>query len=408
VGETVGPSQEETVESKPTEEYERTSPVRSFKKRKLSLFLTAALSAAIPVQHEQLAAAEIPPGSTWVEGIQTLVRGARSDRVETAGVFAVDNQSQRGKWIFNKQSLPEAVKFSTKDVGTSAAAEFSDTSTRSVTLCGLHTHPLRTSGFVAETVPAANRTSLLEGKTYVTIPPSMYDISPSAIELWQPAVQKLQEKGIEADMRFGVVDAVGITYYQPMTTQTLKQEYLIEFMELTQKRVIAKRWENTLNAILDNLDNATLDKLHPLAFRNVIYDSSLPKYASSSNPEIKNIKQEDIKQGLNDEYHREDIARELFAKKPKARKTYQEYIIEVVNKEADNQRQFYEAASNWVKLSLTSNPTQLPFTEQYKKLREAYAKYGVSIRFVPFQKVADEPPCAGTDYKPPQPSKPAR
>src|SRR5438309_1577016 len=90
---------EKARESEATGERERSSIFRWLKDRGLLIYLTAALSTAAPLKHERLEAAEIPPGATWMEGIQTLRNGILSDKVETQGTFYIDNQTCRGKWI---------------------------------------------------------------------------------------------------------------------------------------------------------------------------------------------------------------------------------------------------------------------------------------------------------------------
>ena len=90
----------------------------------------------------------------------------------------------------------------------------------------------------------------------------------------------------------------------------------------------------------------------------------------------------------------------LFAGNPTAQKLQEDLMTLVVDKAAQDQVVLHETRLDWIKTSMSISPEQLPSTKEYPKLREAYARNAAYIRFVPHQNIPNEPPCAGTDYKP--------
>jgi hypothetical protein len=112
------------------------------------------------------------------------------------------------------------------------------------------------------------------------------------------------------------------------------------------------------------------------------------------------FKRRDIKERLIEGRSMDDIAPVLFADNPKGQKLKHDFETQVVDKAARDRDILVETRLDWIKTSMTVSPEQLPATKEYAKLLEAYARKTAYIRFVPRQKVPDEPPCAGTDYKP--------
>jgi hypothetical protein len=227
--------------------------------------MTAALSAATPFEHERLEAAEIPPGSTWIEGIQTFHKGVLSDKAETMGVYYFDNQTRRGNWVFRKEGERTQVEAKTKDIEKVVEVELLTFPTQSITICGLHTHPVsagETTDILSTIISAKKWQSIREGKYSISIPPSASDISQSWIYEWEAALKKFREKGVTAEARLGVVDAAGITYYREINEQDLRQEFPDYFAELQQRKAISDEWAETVTPLVDNLDTITVNQLH--------------------------------------------------------------------------------------------------------------------------------------------------
>lgn len=395
-GELPAPPQEKLGESNATRERERTSIFRWLRDRGLLIYMTAALSAATPFKHERIEAAEIPPGATWMEGIQTLRNGVFSDKVETQGTFYIDNQTHRGKWIFGKEGIPTRVEIKTTDVADAVEAELSGVPTQSITICGLHTHPLSAEamGFFSE-----ESRNIRNGKHSVSLPPSGTDIDLSNMYEWEAAIKKFREKGVIAEARQGVVDAAGITYHRPIKEQDIKQEFPEHFAELEQRKAISREWEEAVTPAVDNLDTATVNKLHKLI--PMPYERYVRLYKGSySEQEETAFKRRDIKERFMKGRSMDDIAAVLFAENPKTQQLQENYMTLVVDKAARDYNLFVEARLDWIKTSMAVSPEQLTSTKEYTKLREAYARNAAYIRFVPHQKIPDETPCAGTDYKP--------
>jgi hypothetical protein len=343
-----------------------------------------------------------------MEGIQTLRKGVLYDKVETQGTFYIDNQTHRGKWIFGKEGTLTSVERGTTDVAAAVEAELSMIPTQSFTVCPLHTHPLsagESDGIISTIISTEEWQNIKEGKHSISFPPSgslMYgDISISNIIAWREALNKFREKGITAQVRQGVVDAAGISYYRLINDQELQQEFPDYFVELERRKAISRKWEEVVGPLLfnliDNLDNAMLDELH----RHTKYSGRYDTLTFGDANDRRTWKRLNLYRVLREgEDGREEIARVLFAGNQKAQKLQEDYVTQVVDKAARDRNVLDEVRLEWTKTSMTVSPEQLPFTEEYAKLRGAYARNGSKIRFVPHQNVVNEPPCAGTDYKP--------
>jgi hypothetical protein len=394
------PPQEKSGESKAIPERERTSIFRWLKERGLLIYMTAALSAAMPFKHERLEAADIPPGATWMEGIQTLQNGVLSDKVETLGTFYIDNQTHRGKWVLGKEGERTQVKYAIKDIKKAIESELSATPTQSFTICELHTHPLsagESEGFISE----EDSRNVREDKHSVSLPPSGDamggDIGLPNIRRLETAFDKFRAKGVTVKAREVVVDAAGITYHRPITDQDLKQEFPKYFAELEQRKAIVREWEEVTSTLLDNLNDTILDQLHRHTKYSSKYDTE--EYAIDAWFR-RRLKHMDLKAVLSDGKGSEEIMQILFAGNPNAQKLHNDFTTLVIDKAARDRDFLDEVRLDWIKTSMTVSPEQLPSTKEYTKLREAYARSATYIRFVPHQNIPNEPPCAGTDYKP--------
>jgi hypothetical protein len=401
MGETFGPPQEKTGANEPTGEHQRTSPVRWLRDRKLLFSLTAALSAATPLQHERLVAAEIPLGSTWVEGIRTLHKGVLSDKIETQGTFYIDNQTHRGKWIAGKEGTRTTVEYPIEDIKEAVGRELSAQPTQAITVCWMHNHPNNILE-IPGSVSAEELQKIKEGKQSVSLPPSGAAAAMDGdISMWHTGVaeapfEKFSEKGITINVQHGVVDAAGITYHRPIKDQELKQESLGISTEVEQMRAVLRQWEETISPLVDNLDTAILNELHSHT-RNALKYLIQGYYSEEK-------KRQDVKEavilGANaGGIENDDMARLLFKDNLKGLKLQHDFN-HVLDKRRGYMGILDKARFALSKTSLTVKPEQLPTTKEYAQMREAYALNEISIRFVPHKDVPDEPPCAGTDYKP--------
>ena len=162
--------------------------------------------------------------------------------------------------------------------------------------------------------------------------------------------------------------------------------------------MILQEWEKTIDSLLTNLDDATLDQLHRHTKESGKYDRG--EYVTLGDASFRRaLKRQDLKFALR-EGDGIEVARVLFLSHPKAQKLQENLMTLVVDKAARDRVFLDEVKHEWIKTSMTVSPEQLLSTKEYKKLREAYARNAAYIRFVPHQKVPDEPPCTGTDYKP--------
>jgi hypothetical protein len=387
--------------SEATREPDRTSIFRWLRDRGLLIYITAALSAATPFKHERMEAAEIPPGATWMEGVETLRNGVFSDKVETQGTFYIENQTHRGKWIFGKEGELASVPYIGTDIEGPVERELSSHPTQDITVCGLHTHPLR-AGEAMGWLSAEESRNVREGKHSISIPPSGSGAEVNGdISLWltgiiESTLKKLRQKEVRVEARQGVVDAAGITYYRPIKDEDLKQEYPGIIAEVEHKRAVLREWEEAINHAVDNLDAATVNKLHGV----IPMDSERYQrlYTGSySVLEEQEFERGDIKEALISGSWIDAIAPVLFEGNPKGQKLQHAFKKEVLDKRRSDMGILYEARVAFGIISKTIAPEQLTSTPEYTKLREAYALNGSKIRFVPHTQVPNEPPCAGTD-----------
>ena len=132
---------------------------------------------------------------------------------------------------------------------------------------------------------------------------------------------------------------------------------------------------------------------------------SLKRKANKINADkrIAEKKREDLRSALEGGKGGNEIAQVLLANNTKERNLHNFLMTEVIEHAQNDQNTLNEAMLAWIKTSMAVDPVQLPSTVEYTKLREAYASNGTYTRFVSHQKLADEPPCAGTDYKPSHP-----
>ena len=213
----------------------------------------------------------------------------------------------------------------------------------------------------------------------------------------------LGKKGTTIEGRSGVVDAAGVTYHRLIKDQDIEHEFPDYFQEKLQRSAIFNEWDETISLLLENLDTMTVDRLYRLTKDGDKYDAGKPfDYTTKFSPEeIEQYKRKGLKHTLIlGSEGNEDIAQTLIAGNPKAEKLHTTFVTNVRGAAERNQEILNQTRSNWIKTSMSISPEQLPASKAYAELREAFARNGAYIRFVPHQKIPDEPPCAGTDYKP--------
>ncbi len=388
--------QQKTEEAEVSQQQERRSVFRWLRNRGLLIYMTAALAAVAPFKHERMEAAEIPPNATWSEGIDVLHKGALSDRYESYGLFDIDNQDKRSTWIIRKEGKFDYVDIGPETIAVTAEREIAGKYESSVTLCDIHNHILDFARYDRR-VSDKEFMNIQQGKQAVSIAPSgdeweYGDVSPLRYEAIDSALDKITNKGVAVEIRFGVVDPAGIMYYRAINDQELEQEYPDHYQDIQQGRALRRVWDETIKPILDKPDAAKLNELHNRFFLQDEY-----KNRQGSVLEILELKQQDIiTRLLTGGLGYEDILRELLADRQKLQEDFKA-MVTMRNKDISA---ISNARVNWTIKSLGVSPEELTSTKEYSELREAYTRNGTKIRFVPHSKVADEPPCAGTDYKP--------
>ncbi len=372
---------------------ERPAIFRWFRDRGLPIYLTAALSVVAPFKTERLEAAEISPNATWIDGVETLHRESLNNVNESYGLFLKDNDTGRTKWIIGKEGKPTFVDIEPRGITKPVELEIAGHDASSITLCDIHTHPLSNTYYGQSDKEILD---IRQGKQVIAKPPSgdiwQGDISVYRHEAFELAIDPIRNKGITVEISQGVVDPAGITYHRLLKDQEIRYQYPNFHKELEESRVALREWENTIRPLVDSLDIAKLNKLYELTEYD--YKSKLDN--TYSEQEMQEIKRQVIINTIIFGVFGYNIAQELLADHSDGQKLLQDFKTKIF----DKRFVMDEASYKWRIKSLTVSPEQLTSTEEYAKLREAYVQNGTKIRFVPHSQIPNEPPCAGTDYKP--------
>lgn len=366
------------------------------------IYMAATLAAGTPFKHERLEAAEIPETASWSEGIKILENGALSDAVETSATLYIDDKAKREKWIFGKEGEVDEVKYKTTDIVAGVERELTTHPSQSIALCKLHTHTLSGGEYVSF-INEEERRNIREGKHSASFPPSGYamsdDISLFKYAKLHTALDNIRKKGVAVETRNGVVDPAGITYHRIAFDEDLKKEFPHYFAEVEQLRAVGNEWEKAIKLALENLDAETLDRLHRLTEKAGMYDQGI--YKDFPPERIAGLKRTDLEMALITEGKgSEEISRALVAGKADLQRLYDDFVRLVLGSSDRDQKLLYQARRDWIRTSMSVSPQQLTSTKEYGNLREAFARNAAYIRFVPHSQVPNEPPCAGTDYKP--------
>lgn len=397
----------EAQESFESVELERTSIFHWLRERGFMIYMAATLSSGIPFKHERLEAAEIPPTATWSEGIKVLENGTLNDEVETAATFYIDNQTKRKKWISSKEGEATVVVTKPIDLAKDIKNEIEFHPTQSITLCDLHTHPLRAGEF-ENIISKEKRRSVQEAKHSVSFPPSGYagggDIG-IGLEEW---AIKSENKGVSFEFRSGVVDPAGITYHRRIDPDELMQELPHFQAELEQRAVISKEWYDHIKSVVRSLDETIINRLHGFIIADAEYNEFLEREFTPEKRATEDFKRwtlERKRSRLEDAlFYQErkgahEITEAIIAHNLDLRKIHDKYVQLVINAYKRDMEILDQARLAWTKTSMRVPPEKMVQTEVYHKLRKAYARQMTHIRFVPHSEVPNEPPCAGPDYK---------
>jgi len=308
----------------------------------------------------------------------------------------IDNQTNRGKWIFGQAGISKRVEFSARDVARAVKDELSVAPTKSSTICVLHNHPVedfRSANFITK-----EQELLLRTKQHkLSIPPSIRDTRQENVDAWKDILEDFREQGTSVDVRLGEVDPASLTYFRPIKDEDIRREFPNYLAEVNQRKKIEFEWGDTIDSLLIKLNETELDELHRHSYYRGKYDRA--EYAKFNKFGLNYLKRMDLFSELSD-VENSKVAEILLKHNPEALKLKQNYMDVVKGGSIRNRIILRDVLYDWLKTSMTTPTEKLPFSKEYSKLREAYARNGAYIRLVPHKNIPNEPPCAGTNYKP--------
>lgn len=352
---------------------------------KTLLSAVAAIGMLSAPDHKQLTSAEIDALSTWSDGAAKLRQAAQTG---TREVGAILGQFQNGTmaWmrpiVGDETSVPLGREHNTRELERAIAAADGK---RPVFLCDPHTHP---GNGVAAKMGRAKTNSLS------AYPPSAPDIRLAAQQEKYFAESPLL-KGVE--IRHAVFAGQGVFYYGPTS-----------------------EWRGDVSKLApeEDKERRTLERAHDL-FENKVEQKFL-KFTFAELFDLYRL----TRQGKTDQRDAQGILKSFGNDEKEARRVLRKVLVSIVM--VGEQREFAsrfvteeerlgdksaelqtltqkhtqysnEVYQRFIATTMDGTPPSKPLLAE---LTKAYALQGSLIRFVPYEDLHTEPPCAGVRYKP--------
>jgi hypothetical protein len=344
------------------------------------LSAVAAIGVLSMPDHKQLTSAEIGTLENWFDGARKLKHAAQKPGPEVATIFARLDGGVSA-WlpvtVGTETSVDRNIK---EDVIAPLKKAITDgNATKVETVCTIHTHP-------PQSLSVSGRRAAAEGK-HQLYPPSQTDLANSSVRFLAPGLR-------DARVVSAVFAGQGVFYYRPASafwgdyTQVIPEERAQEVALETQ----AKKEAPVLRRELEQLSVEQLFSHYTQTLKGLLDGRPLEEVRKEYKSE------EQLKQDLGgviiEAIAKGDatevvesllLGKESFTsiRKLHALKLEREaYSIEVRNR-------FIAATSQGEK----------PSPDLARELEKAMAFEGYRIRYVPYEDLAKEPPCAGVDYK---------
>ncbi|MBI5644657.1 hypothetical protein HY970_01010 [Candidatus Kaiserbacteria bacterium] len=353
--------------------------------------IIAASTFAPVYEHGPARAAEIPQGATWTEGAHKLKQSVEQDPYEVSATFVryMDGTSQ---WLPVQKGQVDQVStvfnINDRDIIEWRGDKAIDS------LCSIHTHPQYSVGHVFGLKEPEKRYA----------PPSRIDVD---VGEWLFYQHIYRMHGVKPGRVFSAVfDARGVWYNRAASPMELKEapQYLKILREqndaVAQFNLLRGRIENILSnvpqanidAVVQHLDNESLRKLAEFREKQPhVYEAGKREQIIFSLAGHKRAPNDDIARLLISAANRsllEDIR--LHAQ----RVATADAQIKQMQSDAEAMRK------SFIKHSVDKT---FKFNLEYEQIRNAYLnKLGAVIRFVPYEQLDKEEPCAGPDT--PKPS----
>lgn len=322
----------------------------------------------------EVRAAEIEPQMSWTEGVHEMRQEAMHSSGEVEAIFTLTKSGS--EWGVHATSDTTKMRSTGLHTVLSALPATDDLER----VCVLHSHPFdpdglrdkggTTGAFMQDVIETYDN----GGTIYLTDPPSAVDTRLKNFEIRDAAAEKYQIDS--SQIVFGVTDAAGIWYFDRI--QEADFTTLPEVQEITGRLVtLRQQWQAHLDAKLGNLTDDERRRL-------------------SAQGEAVGINE------LIDKLHRADpIASEVFTDGETAR------LLGSINAIRAEVRQYREVTKGYtadlytasVKMQLDPSPANRQhYQDQIGRVINSYALNSVKARFVPYDTLDAEPPCAGARW----------
>jgi len=335
--------------------------------------------------HKNVEAAEIPQSASWEVGVEKYKELALHEKVEYGGNLVLYRGSSL-HWVQPWTSGSWRTVDSKAREKSAAIRELGDFK-KIEAVCKFHTHPDASS----------RRAFRIPETTEVPpfAPPSRGDLS---IQNMAGTSDLAHGIGISMEKVYkAVFDARGVWYYRQATDADLRED--TEYWQRRERlkemqsgvrifKIQAQDWlgslsDETVFKLGQGLPTEVKEKTNTRDKDAVIYALSRVLYSNKS-----------------------ALAEEILAKLPSdtERDRYRDAIGRMQEAEklddvdADEETKFKEVFKIFVTGSISKD---FDFEKSYAELQKAYLR-GIDavVRFVPYNKLGVEPPCAGVDYKP--------
>jgi len=371
-------------------EEERISIIRWLAKVNPAL-IPAAFAAAISAGEVNAESIEEIHGQNWLQGVETLRESVMNADTEVGATFVIGEDGKQ-YWYSSGRGEATSVNKSTADLERELA-QFTEASGEEVDrFCEAHTHNLAAMAevnFISDEELAQFQTAGYGPSA----PPSLADIN-----LFSEA--KISSAVGDTSYFKTVFDAQGV-WYSRVPTDADYDAFPNFRAEVDHKREVAGQvfgdHDNEfaggiITEALEAMDEETLEELvtkygrerdhESIAFTKKHFPDDVRKRLESV-LRIQLMTNNDAENPLISEILSSDTDRNL----------YQAFL------DADpvDDYQFYkDTKRSWIEASKDGEIDESLIPQMY----EAFIRNGALVRFVPYDQVPNEPPCAGPDYKP--------
>ncbi len=332
-----------------------------------------------PFSHGKIEAAEIPRTATWEQGALELAQSAKEKPVEYGATF-LSYTDGTNDWL--PTNAGEAARTDSNIYLRKNLLETYSRNKKIAYACNIHTHP-------PDTVREAPR----DAKPPF-IPPSKQDISAAY------SMNSILGMHVGAQsLSFAVFDPKGIWYYRALNDNELRKKPAL-WNKIERRRELEKdfmaRERAVLNIVYSLDDKTTLQAAQHLPAK--VRASIEPQ--NTSHPGVLGTYIKEHLVGMD----RENLSKEILNLMPSGKQRELEGIY-TVGSELRSLEDFFSgraSAADGIAYNIRKNSATMDdfdFEVVYPALQKMYEQDLLAkIRFVPYEQVAGEPPCAGPDY----------